>query len=477
MERTPEQWRDLLEAQLLARRSQYAKQRRYYEGSQTLPTAPSQVTDKYKRLAELGVTNMCALIPDTINARCIPNGVRLSSVADADLNVWRDVWQANGLDGDCPVAQGEALKVGRCPILVWPTQDTPPKVSVTVEDPDEVAVAYSPGSRRTRLAAMKLYCDGDVDRCTVWTDAEVVSWIRQADRSATDGHGLILPISTRTSGWQEDLVDYPRAENPLKKVPVVELLCKPNVKGIPQPELSPSVIRLQDRINKTMFDAVVAAEDGAFPQRYTIGIEIETDAAGNPVNPLTSGPNRVWALQAAEDNATSSRNAAQIGQLDPYELAGLLSLADASIKHLASISQTPIYYLLSGFTNVGADTIRAAEAGHVAKIRNHQVVFGEAWEEMFRLALTALGRTDLPVDIEIDWAPAETRSPAELADAAIKLHQAGYPFAAIARHMGATQSEIQRLEAERAQASEMTMAPPAPTPVPPVAPPVPIAAN
>ena len=66
----------------------------------------------------------------------------------------------------------------------------------------------------------------------------------------------------------------PGGKNPLGRVPVVEFLCKPNAKGEPAPELSLGVLRLQTRLNKTMFDIVVAGEDGATPQRVTIGIEV-----------------------------------------------------------------------------------------------------------------------------------------------------------------------------------------------------------
>ena len=464
MERTPEEWRDVLLARLAARRPFYATLRAYYSGDHDLPTAPTTATDTYRRLAQLGVTNMCGLVVDTVNERLRPRGVRLSTDAEADTAVWRRIWQGNNLDADWSVAQEEALKVGRCPVLVWADDDIADQARVTVEDADEVIVAYAPGSRRKRVAALKAYVDDGVEHVTVWTATEVRKWTRPADNKTaarlnrelfgnhyamnrTDSGispaaTLILPTARKgdRGAWQAD-DDY-SGRNPIGRVPVTELLSKPSVSGVPMPELSSSVLKLQDRINKTMFDAVVAAEYGAFPQRYAIDVEVTRGADGTPVNPLTVGPNRVWLLKRG------SENAATIGQLDPFPLEGLLSLADASIKHLASISQTPVYYLLSGLTNVGADSIRAAETGHVAKIINHQTMFGDAAEEMFRMALAIEG-SEVSDDVEVDWAPPETRSPAELADAAIKLSQAGYPFLAIARYMGESPAEIERLVAQR----------------------------
>lgn len=434
-DRTPAEWRDHLLAKLPARRAANARLRRYYEGNHILPTAPDKTTEAYKRLAELGVTNMCGLIVDTVVERLQPKGVRLSATADADLDVWRTVWQANNLDAEIPVGFEEALKVGRCPMLVWPVLDesgqpVEGRVSWTIEDPDETIIAYAPGSRRDRLAALKVYGDPDdgAEYATVWTSTEVESW----SRPKPDGV------------WLRDEIKSGR--NPLGVVPVFELITKRDVKGNPSPEISTSVIRLQDRINKTMFDCVVGAEEGAFPQRYTIGIEVEVDADGNPVNPLETGPKKTWALDAQEGQEST----AKIGQLEAFDVTRLIQLAETSIKQLAAVSKTSVFYVLAGLTNVGADTIRMADAAAVGKTRGHQTRFGGVLEEGFALALRALGRAEIPADIEIDWTPIEVRSPAEVADAAIKMKQSGFPFPAIVRYTGATQSEIERIEVERA---------------------------
>jgi hypothetical protein len=427
IERTPAEWRDKLLEMLRGRRGDHDRLRRYYDGEHTLPTAPDKATERYLRLAELGITNMCGLIVDTVVERLVPKGVRLSVVEAEDLDVWRQVWQANALDGEMPIGFEEALKIGRCPMLIWP--DGNGSVTWTIEDPDETIVAYRPGDRRERLAALKAFKGDDGEYATLWLPDTVHAWWKP------DGE----------QQWADDPDEAKSGTNPLGVVPVLELMCRPNVKGRPTPELSKSVLRLQDRINKTMFDAVVGAEDGAFPQRVTIGIEIDTDDEGNPINPLRPGPNRVWALDAVEGQESS----AKIDQFQAYDIKNLLELADSSMKQLAAVSKTSVFYVLAGLTNVGADTIRMADDASAKKTRGHQVRFGEVIEEGVGLALRALGR-EAPPDIELEWTAIEVRSPAELADSAIKLSQAGYPFAAVARYVGATQSEIERIEAERA---------------------------
>lgn len=440
---TLEEWRDRLYPELCARRSAHARLRRYYEGNHLLPTAPDRASDKYLRLAELGITNLCGLVVDTVVQRLEPTGIRMSEDRSLDLEAWREVWQGNDLDADVAIAFEEALKVGRGFLLAFDDEGTK---RVTIEDADEMIVAYAPGSRRKRVAALKAYTEGKTEFVTVWDAKTVVSWSRAASR--------------KRGGW-EPVGEEAAGEHGFTSVPVLELLSRPDVKGRPKPEISTTIIRLQDRINKLGFDAVVATEDGAFPQRYSIGVEIETvtttDDNGiettTAVNPLKSGPSRVWALKA-EDGASPS-----IGQLAPYPTDDLMRMLESSVRHLGWISQTSALFMLGGSANVGADMVRALDAGQVAKVKAHQRVFGETLEDLF-----ALMSPDSPADIEIVWAPIESRSLAEEADAKLKLSQAGDSPAEIAERLGDTQSEIARSQAER----DAPVAPLPPAAVPPV---------
>src|SRR5690606_32161510 len=120
---------------------------------------------------------------------------------------------------------------------------------------------------------------------------------------------------------------------------------------------------------------VVASEDGAFPQRYTIGVEVPKKATTvdgvetiTAQNPLPSGPNRVWALQA------TGNNTGQIGQLDAFDNQSLLRLGGETVRQLGWISRTSSIYMLGGASNVGADMIRALDAGHKAKVLAHMAV-------------------------------------------------------------------------------------------------------
>jgi hypothetical protein len=168
----------------------------------------------------------------------------------------------------------------------------------------------------------------------------------------------------------------------------------------------------------------------------------------------------VWAL-TSEDPGT-----AKVGQLDAADLTGHLKLIEADIQHLAAVTKTPVYYLMGQMINVSADAIRAAEAGLIKKVRKHQIVFGEAHEEVVRLALLAVDdRRAGDVGLEVDWENPEARSMAELADAATKKQAVGVPWRQNMKDLGYSPQEIDGMETERAT-DALLAAPTQPMPVP-----------
>ena len=460
---TPEAWRDKLLGELSTRTAEISQLEAYYNGNHPLPAPPDKTTDEYKRLADLSQTNFCALVVDAVSERLALRGIRLrpTDAADGqpvdDLDVWVRSWQANNLDAESQMVHDKALGVGRSFVMVWPVDVVEGEeiklaamAQITPEDPTEVIVAYKPGSRRSRVAALKVYRDDWAKRryATLFLTDKVYRWEQEVSERA-------LSSEQDTRKWKpwngEDGLGH-EVDNPLKIVPIVEFPCRPDMRGGVTPELSPGVIKVQNRINKTGFDQVVLGEFQAFPQRYSIGITVEEDENGTPINPLKPGPQRVWTLESDDPNS------AKIGQLDAADMSGHLARIQADITFLAAMTKTPIYYLQAGMVNVSADAIRAAEAGLIKKVRKHQLVFGEAWEEVVRLALLAVNDPRAAdVAMEIDWENPEARSLAELVDAATKKQSVGVPWRQNMEDLGYSPQEIDRMDAERAADSLLSM--------------------
>lgn len=440
-----------LHKKLQARRDDIGRLCNYYDGYHPEPTAPRK-TDEFRRLWKLAQTSVCALVVDSIAERLELQGVRFSGSPTEDLAVWSRLWQANRLDADSGMVHTTALTVGRAFVLVWPSDDG---VQITPEDPFEVIVDYAPGSRRRRTAALKEYVDPDAGKAhlTYWTPDGI--HYRQRDHRS----GM---VSREWSRWGGPDDGEPDRTNPLGTIPVVEFQSRPHMSGRVMPELSEDVLRIQDRVNKTCFDQVVLAEYQAFPQRYSIGIQVELDEHGNPVNPLKKGPDRTWAFEG-------DKNMATIGQLPAADLGGHLKAIEADIQRIAAITKIPVYYLMGQMVNISADAIRAAEAGLVKKAISHQREFGESWEDVLRLALSAeQDPRTTDVAVEMTWRDPESRSTAEAVDAATKKAAIGVPFDQVAEDIGYSPQQVARFRSMRAAQAltaatfALPLAPPAP---------------
>jgi hypothetical protein len=123
------------------------------------------------------------------------------------------------------------------------------------------------------------------------------------------------------------------------------------------------------------------------------------------------------------------------------------------VQDLAAISRTPPHYLIGAVVNVSGDALKAAETGLVSKVRDRQRNFGESWEQTMRLAFRVLGdeAKAKAFTAETIWRDPESRSVAELADAAVKKSTAGVPWRQRMEDMQYTPTQIARMEVDRAE--------------------------
>lgn len=428
--------RDRLLAKLDAQQTDVVRLHRYYDGDHDLPPVPEKCNEDLRRLAKSSILNLCDLVVDTVVERLSVVGFSFSDEPAHD--VWRDMWQANQLDADQDLLYAEACIARRSFLLVWPDEDG---VSITPESPMEVAVTYEPGSRRKRAAAVKRFAIGDGRHkhtdVTVWTPEGVWRWEAKGSKARP--------------AWSK--VPDGTGENPFGRVPVVELLANPDLMGTPHSELDGGVIQIQDRINKTIYDRLVLAEYHAFPQRWATGIDVEVDAAGNPVEPFKIGPNRI---------AVNESHEVKFGQWDAADLSGLLNAERAEVESMAVKTSTPQYTFTGNLSDIKAEVASFAEAALVKKAERYQRQFGESIEEAIRLALTAMKdpRAD-DVACEVEWADPEIRTRAGEADALVKVAEY-IPEEERWRRLGYSPQERQRFRSE--MATQALLAEPEPEP-------------
>jgi len=197
--------------------------------------------------------------------------------------------------------------------------------------------------------------------------------------------------------------------------------------GVVEPYLS-----IQDRINQTVFDLLVAQTGASFRVRWVTGMappilmtypldeEGNPDFSEKPVPKLDANGQRIplpininaKKMMFAEDEDV------KFGNFDITPLAPYLEAIQQAIKDLSSVTQTPPHYMLGQIANLSADAMKAAEKALTRKANAFKLVFGESWERVFRIALELLGDSaHEDYTGEVIWRDLEASSLNQAADA------------------------------------------------------------
>lgn len=419
-----EWWLDRLWDELGKRREYVECMRQYYSGDHPLPMIQDKARPAFQRLLKQARSNYVGLVVDATAERMQVDGFRLGAENVGDTEAWR-VWQASSMDADSDLLITEAVKVGRAFALVAPNPDDPATPIITAEDATQAIVAYKPGSRRERAAGLKTWLDD-------WT-GQLMATVYLPD-------GLYKfqapkpPSGVTRPRWEQRLVEdeaWP-APNPLGAVPLVEIQNRPDLLGEAHSEIE-DVLDIQDRINKTLIDRMMAQEFSAFRQRWMTGYEVPTDENGQPVEPFKAAVDRLWVIE--DENV-------QVGEFQATDLRPYLDSIESDVQHMAARTRTPAQYLLGKLSNVNGETLKATESGLVSKVRQRCRPLGEGVEEIVRLYLRAAGDDRDLSSIEVIWHNPEFRTEGELVDALLKMSTLGVPREALWERWGASQTEI-----------------------------------
>lgn len=189
---------------------------------------------------------------------------------------------------------------------------------------------------------------------------------------------------------------------------------------------------IQDRLNQTVFDLLIAQSGSSFQTRWATGMappmkmtypedengDPDYDADPIPVLDDNGVPIPLPFNIHAKKMLFAEDSDVEFGSLPPTPLAPYLESIAQAIKDLSSVTQTPPHYMLGQIANLSADAMRAAESALIRKANAFKQVFGESWERVFRLALRLVG--DPKADDmtgSVIWRDLEAQSINQAADA------------------------------------------------------------
>ncbi|MGW7434714.1 phage portal protein [Streptomyces sp. NPDC054849] len=441
----------------------------YVHGKHDDPYMPPQADDEYKLLAKRAVSNWMPLLIGTPAQALYVDGFRPGEgesdlpAAPASSSVEWSHWQRSRLDARQAAIYRGALAYGHSFVLTEKTKKG--VISKGLSAKKTAALYEDPANDETPHAALTI---------TAWAKPDVPGRARMWDgkreyavsfKSLTDPDGIRV-VAGKAHGASE--------------CPVTRFAASVDLEGRTVGVVEP-MVPLQNRINQTIFDLLVAQTYTSHEVRYATGMapplkrnpetgDLVLDEQGNPI-PLPINHNARRFLFAEDPDV-------KFGSLPAGPISSLIDSVDMSIRHWAAISQTPPHHMLGQIANLSAEALLAAETALARKITEFRSIFGESWERVFRLAAELEGNASSADDFhgEVQWRDMESRSLAQAADALGKLaEQLGIPKRGLWKRVpGVTQSEYEDWldmaeddDSVGQLASALTRATPSVTSVPP----------
>jgi Phage portal protein, SPP1 Gp6-like len=403
----------------------------YMRGQQSSVYVPRGAKQEYRWLIRRAKVNILPL-PITVMAQNLfVDGYRPEK-SDQNAKAWAS-WQANRMDRGQHGLHRATLKYGISYTVVLPGRLA-----------DSTMPVITPKSPR-RLTAF--YEDAVEDEWPVYAVEIKVQNVAPGKRQRVvllydDQYRYRLTGSV--DGPRLELDDGPNGvmEHGLGVCPVVRYLGGDDLDGdeCVRGEVEP-LFDLQDQLNMTTFNLMMAQHYAAFRQRYVSGM-VATDENGNPKAPFQSRVDDLW---VAEDADT------KFGEFGQTDLSGYLDSRESTIRSLATISQTPPHNLLGQMANLSADALNSARDGLNSKVAEAKSVLGESHEQTMRLASLADGDEEgwRDTSAQAVWRDTEARSLSQTVDALGKLTQMlGVPPEELWEKIpGVSQQDVERWKA------------------------------
>lgn len=369
----------------------------YVKGEASSVYVPKGARQEYKWLIRRARVNVLPLVVTVVAQALFVDGYRPAG-SDKNTKAW-ETWQANRMDARQHGLHRAALKYGIAYNVVLPGKPGP---------------VIAPKSPRRMTAFYEDPVDDE------WPEYALEETVRNTLK------GKVKSIRLYDENSRYDLEAHERDGGKLRLVkvedhglgvcPVVRYLNGDDLDGddCVRGEVEP-LFEMQDQLNSTTFNLLMAQQYAAFRQRYVSGM-VPVDEDGNPKAPFAAAVDRLWVAEDAD---------VRFGEFSQTDLSGYLQSAEATVRHIATVSQTPPHHLLGQMANLSAEALAAAESGLQRKIGERKSSFGESHEQTLRLAALADGDRKGWEDTsaQVVWRDTEARALASTVDALGKLTQ------------------------------------------------------
>jgi hypothetical protein len=354
---------------------------RYYMGEQVIQNLRIAVPPELEFLRT--IVGWPALAVDPYVERLAVDGFRLPNASDSDAYLG-DLWAANGLDAEFPLAATDALVLGRGYWLVGSPENPGDAPVVTVESPLNMAVEWDLRGI-TPTAALQGY----------WKDGH------QHATLLMPGKTIHLAADNR-QGWE--VVD--RDEHDFGFVPVVRMPHMPQTTArAGRSAITPSIRSVTDSACRDLLALEVSREFYSVPKVTLLGAT-ESDFQNPDGTTKTQWEALISKYNALEYDADG--RVPTIHQLTAYDPSVLIRPLEFRASQMGSLVAAPPQDLglYTQGNPISAEQTQASEVRRNRRARLMQNTFGPRLVEVMQMVLRFANGGELPAGMEqmaTDW--------------------------------------------------------------------------
>ena len=406
----------------------------YYDGDQPLMYTARRMSAIFQDLGMATfVENWCAVVIDSANDRINLSGITVKD-ATADKLI-KEVWMDQELDLEASDTHEASLVIGESYIIVWPDEDEKPEVFHN--DPRLVHLFYKPSNPREKWYGAKWWVDAEQKiRITLYYDDRLEYYRSTKQAKSVSSSKAFRPYNPE----EKEGAEAPTHE--YGEVPIFHY--RPERRKVKGDLVN--AIPGQNGINKLVTDMMVAAEYGAFKQRWIVS-NADTEA-------LKNAPGEIWGLPAGDGMGQQT----SVGEFDATDLTNYIKAIDHLATSLAIISRTPKHYLLQQGGDPSGEALIAMEAPLNKRCQDHIDKFVPVWKEVIQFMLKILNVEVEKKDIEVTFDKPETILPKTEADIRTSGKASGLPLKTMLRDEGKTEAWMDQMEKDKAEEQEANSA-------------------
>jgi len=300
--------------------------------------------------------------------------------------------------------------------------------------PHLVAMLYAENDPKTPEYAAKWWEAEKRTFLNLYYSDRILHFVATAERTDISEPAAFTPVA-----------DNPEEVNSLGGIPVFHYRVDRRGKG----RLT-DVIPLNNALNKLFADMMVAAEYGAFEQRWMIS-SVELDK-----NKILNSPRELLNLPAGEGEGTQQT---QVGQFAATQLSNFIAGLDHIASRIAILTHTPKHYLLEQ-GDVSGEALIASEAPLTKEALKYCARLEATWKHAAAFVMGLAGHAVSPNDIECIWEDEHTVQPYTEALIHKTNVDAGIPIVTQLRREGWSEEELKQMakDADEAQAQMTSIA-------------------